>query len=1607
MPKGMHEVPVYWTHAVGETPPHHDFRQWAGSETSSSFVKSFEPRTPEGPKQELLRSLDQVTGPDSDQKVWRVGHLSLDFSEPTAKPRGIQGMDLHALIELNAQLEQKRQQVPFELVVPGKIAGLAIAMLVDSGASVSVMSTRLWKHIKRAKPEEVTLLPTNTRIITASGQEVPAAGCLVLEVELAGEFYLHQFLVVDAAEDLILGLDFLAQYNVDCDWRRGVLRMRGHELKACRQYSTGDGKVRRLTTIGRTVLPANANSMVEVRVKSRGPGDLPDWGMVSPARKPMVKHGVLAGRALIDAHASTSHIPVMNPTDITVVLPGNTDLAFMAPVDYVDPLTKETSADLDPSQTPNIHLNTLRDKENTTTSQAFTAASAGAPLHAPTHAPWVQSQPVPPVPSPVRSAIEKLDDGTLTSSGPCEYYKKRWSDLSSDSEDEDSAQASATKPQPAEHQARKLGVPEHLVGLYIDSLHEIDTEAEQEQWAQFLIEYQDVFAKAPDDLGRTDVVRHRIETGDHTPIRQAPRRVPIHRRKLVQQEVEKMLQKGVIEPCDGPWASPIVLASKKGGEIRFCVDFRELNNVTKKDAYPLPRIEDNLDCLQGAHWYSTLDLLSGFWQVEVAEEDRDKTAFTVGGMGLYRFLTMPFGLCNAPATFQRLMERVLAGLQWEIAVLYIDDIIVFSSTLESHFRCLGLVLDRLRAAGLKLKPAKCKLLHHKVEFLGHIVSAQGVGVDPDKVAKVVSWATPTSLTQVRSFLGLCAYYRRFIKAFSSVAKPFFRLMEKGQEFYWSPACQEAFELLKKLLTEAPILAYPRPEGRFILDTDASNFGIGAVLSQIQDDDELVISYASKTLNRHQRNYCVTRREMLAIIVFVEQFHHYLCGSNFLVRTDHAALYWLLRKRNPENQMARWLTFLQMYDLTIEHRPGLKHGNADALSRCMEGCRETDSLVIPEGTTATLDQLKAMAREALPVLVVKTRAQTRREQLEIDQERELALDQFFDNAETQATPPATPPTGDPIQPVQAGTNSTLSRGDGPSTSNPPDPSETVTPSHDTTPAPSTGEADEDHRVPSLPSDTNSERPPPPTVPKPPTPKATKAKTPAQQADDDRLQHYVKDVLPATWSDEAIAYIQEHDKDLSKVRAWLREQRRPKWEEVVAQSAAVKAWWSRWDRLTLSVQNDVLYLQWESSKSNTPLRYRIVAVPAMYSAILSELHDAKTAGHLGQAKTVERVKQSPFYWPGMVDYTLRWVRNCNTCAARKHPRHTKRAPLQNYHGGATADRYSCDLCGPFKPAAHDGSQWIFTITDWYTRFTKAYALRRATAKAVAKCIMDFISLFGCPLELYSDNGAQLQGQVVQELCKLLGVRKLATVPYRPSSNGITERQNRLIKNMLAAFVNKRATDWPDHLDACMMAYRSAKHRGLDETPNAMMLGRQVRLPIDALVGGPPEEEYEVLPASEYVAALTDAMRDIHAIVTEHMGLYYQYQKKYYDRDVKPQEFTIGQPVWLRVHLKPKGQSRSLVRNWDDTWIVMARVTMIHYKIQKTPYGAAKVVHSDKLKPFYGHIKDAATRRLWLSMQPNADRVDRLAVEPLFHHPRYHGTPFHCRYVKAHIDRIMYDS
>ena len=325
-----------------------------------------------------------------------------------------------------------------------------------------------------------------------------------------------------------------------------------------------------------------------------------------------------------------------------------------------------------------------------------------------------------------------------------------------------------------------------------------------------------------------------------------------------------------------------------------------------------------------------MDLASGYWQVAMSPEAKKKAAF-VTNEGLFQFRVMPFGLCNAPATFERLMDRVLCGMRWSRCLVYLDDGISFGKTVPEAIGRLEEVLARLSDFGLQLKANKCTFMQTEVGFLGHIVGRAGLACDPDKLLAVRDWHEPTKL-KVRQFIGFVGYYRRFVKDFAKLADPLVLLTRKGVPFVWGSDQQSSFDALKACLLCAPILGFPTEDDRFVLDTDASLFAIGGVLSQIQNEEEVVIAYASRSLRTSQRRYCTTRREMLAAVVMCTHFRLYLRGSPFTLRTDHSSLRWLQKFKNEHGMLARWYLLLGQFSVTFEYRPGSLHNNADGMSR---------------------------------------------------------------------------------------------------------------------------------------------------------------------------------------------------------------------------------------------------------------------------------------------------------------------------------------------------------------------------------------------------------------------------------------------------------------------------------------------------------------------------------------------------------------------------------------------------------------------------------------------------------------------------------------------------
>jgi hypothetical protein len=440
-------------------------------------------------------------------------------------------------------------------------------------------------------------------------------------------------------------------------------------------------------------------------------------------------------------------------------------------------------------------------------------------------------------------------------------------------------------------------------------------------------EYPDVFPKELPGMPPDRDIEFMIELlPGMPPISKRSYRMPVNELVELKKQIVELQSKGFIRPSSYPWGAPVLFVEKKDGTQRMCVDYRSLNKVTIKNKYPLLRIEDLFDQMKGASVFSKIDSRSGYHQLKIRESDIPKIAFRTR-YGLYEYTVMSFGLINAPAYFMYLMNKVFMEYLDKFVVVFIDDILIFSKTEEEHEKHLRMVLEKFRSNQLYAKFSKCEFWLTEVAFLGHVISAGGISVDPSKVKDMLNWMPPMNASEIQSFLGLAGYYRQFIKDFSKIAKPMTRLLEKNKDFDWTAECQVSFEELKKRLTSAPVLILPDITKKFDIYCDDSRQGLGCVLMQ----DGQVVSYASRQLSKHEENYPTHDLELAAVVHALKIWRHNLIGHRCEIYNDYKSLKYIFTQNDLNLRQQRWLELIKDYDLGINYHPRKANVVADALS----------------------------------------------------------------------------------------------------------------------------------------------------------------------------------------------------------------------------------------------------------------------------------------------------------------------------------------------------------------------------------------------------------------------------------------------------------------------------------------------------------------------------------------------------------------------------------------------------------------------------------------------------------------------------------------------------
>ena len=1391
-------------------------------------------------------------------------------------------------------------------------------LLVDTGAAVTIISTDVFRSIpeeNRPKLEQCK----NVKLEAADGNQISVNGRASVNICIGNQCFQWTVYVAPITDDGLLGYDFLYHYECVFDTRRGLC-VKG-------QWTTCDmgqehHRVARVNVRKTTIIPARTECVIQAK------GDFAGFESRECIVEPRTVRldeinsddnledmGLVIGCSLVDTHRVDIGIPVrvMNPTSEDIVIHEGTTIGTASEIEAVERIADEENSSQEHHERV-VHVCKVN--------------------------------------SDVQGADAKKCDRSTWSSNLTELYSRCSNDLTSNQRDE---------------------------------------------LANLLEKHEAVFANSSTDYGRTSVIEHTIDTGDARPVRQPPRRPPKAFEKEEEKVIAEQLKNNIITESTSPWSSPLVYVKKKSGETRPCVDYRRVNDLTTKDAYPLPRIDDCLDCLGDARIFSTLDLQSGYWQIRVREEDRQKTAF-VTRSGLYEYVTMPFGLTGAPATFMRCMEMIFRGVQWKTLLIYMDDIIIYSSDFDSHLERLDEALTRLGGAGLKLKPSKCHLLKQEVEFLGHVVTPEGVKTNPSKIEAVKKWPQPTNVSQVRSFLGLCSYYRRFIKSFSTIASPLNQLLNADQEFRWTSDCECAFARLKDILTSEQVMAYPNDTGVFILDTDASNTGIGAVLSQMQwneerqKEEERPVAYASKSLTRTQRRYCVTRRELLAIVTFVWQFRPYLLGRKFVIRTDHSALRWIMSFREPENQMARWIELLSQFDFKIEHRPGKNHGNCDSLSRvpCDPECKCYDGQAILEelpcggcetcqrkhkswSTFMEVDNVIPLKSVKYEVIISESQPQgepfdsdTAKQPADITCAADCCIPAIHGHAGpciTVSMVSVCKQTSDPELSSQSET--------------------TVLENQCFVCA--TGAVKhmclsfynkpcEAQQGDTLDECANSQR----------LEISVRAVKPAnttttctdETVDGDNITHG-RHRVQATWAkdytDSDLIKMQKDDTDLKPVMQWMDESTdRPHRERVQSLSKATRNLWLLWDQLTLV--NGVLYKRWVGSDA-TSSYLQLVVPQCLQDKVLHSLHNTVTSGHLGIKKTLSKVKRS-FYWYGQKMCVRNWIMKCKVCGARKPPAKTPRAPLKEYRSGAPLDRLCIDILGPL-PVSDKGNRYVLVVGDSFTRWIEAYALPDQTAQSIAHVLVyEFFSRFGPSLELHSDQGRAFESELFQQICRLLEIHKTRSSPYHPSSNGKIERFNKVLVNMISAYLDEEQRQWDIHLPLLTSAYRACLHEATGYSPNYLMLGREVYSPINMEIGVVTSvpDDGEATNEHDYVAEFRQRQEKIHALVRDNLAKSRQRQKRDHDVRLSYNSYKVGDYVYVMDTARKKGKSPKLNPNkYLGPCVVTMKYSDLLFEIAAQKTGKRRVLHHNRLKPYLSDsVPEWATLLRKKLQQPSPNNV-----------------------------------
>ena len=1347
-------------------------------------------------------------------------------------------------------------------------AFLAVRTAADSGSPFSFISKAVFAEILRASPEweRPRLLPPRPLVASscgADGSRLNILGRCCVRVDIDGTRVDAEFHVMDGmAVPAILGNDHLLPWGARMDWSARTLELRALgvllPLQGLPEAAPGYGELLDIVAVEAAVVPLYHESMVPVclmtpdgrRVCQPLVGDMlgADFAQLSPPK----------GVAAFPEGTRLLPLSNMHPADTPSgccnarrVLPGERvgrlRVRVAAPVQPVEPPAAAPPGTRPASRGPRPafashgpQLRRWRLQQESSWLGGPNAPPSALRRRFPRRADldaWVAAR--------SRVAVRQAEARRAAAAAalPSPGHSRvaiplsRWARAScgllhGGRDDDDAPPVLLTPPTPTATPAERA-----VCERYRRTLHELEVfhpltadgdVAEQHRLADLVWEYLDIFdADVASALGHTGRA-FRIDTGDSPPVRAPTYRRSPRETAIIEAAVRKMLAQGVISPCASPWAASVVLARKPDGSWRFCCDYRKLNAVTVRDCYPLPRIDAVLGMMAGSEWFSSHDLTSSFWQTRMCTADgapgqsssRDKTAFVVPS-GQYAWNFMPFGLRNATAHQQRAVDEDFGAVHWRSACTYVDDTNVFSAgTVADHVVQLRAFYDCVRGAGMRLKPSKCRLARRRIHTLGHEVDGLGHSPGLTKAGALRDYKRPHKRTELRSFLGLAAYFSEYIDHFADLSEPLRRVdvRRPGKKLQWGPEQQAAFESIRSAMTTPQVMRHPQygaEAGAFIVKCDASHVGLGAWLGQYQLDAEgrsrlYPICFASRAKSPAERLYPTKRSECLAVVWSLEKFRHFILGELFEVHTDHANLRWLRGQRQGGDsgvagQLARWAIAIDQYAFTMVVKKGREMAVADALSRDPHWVDADATMVatrldlLPSGATLLVAAAPAASTPCLcsPWFLATVGGG-------------LCDPHFWDGDGTAigvslATTPGLS-TAAPVLPVGL--------------------------SHAATPRQQAMWA-----------------------------AAAAAQVAAQPA---AAGPAVAAGVEWRWS--TLAAATQHAATLASVATDELSLHMPSWPDAfTTETMLPDAHELRLAQLADPEYGPVLRSIESGDGGSTVVTaaarevytrdFRVVAgllhhvavisalpdsdvlqlvIPAtMREALLLETHASVLGAHVGFAKLYGLLRRR-YFWRGMWADARRVVDGCVDCLEAKSRlapfrlgrTHLARYPFQRVH----ADLWDAGV------TSTSGARYVLTVVDAMTRWVELIPLHNKEAATVARAFFrSVVCRHGVPAVVTTDNGTEFDA-VFDQMMRLFGVRRVRTMPYMPRSNGAAERVHGMLRSSLMAMVKSDHACWDDHIDGVAFAYRSSPLAGSTFSPFYLMHGREPTLPGE-LVAEPP--------------------------------------------------------------------------------------------------------------------------------------------------------------------------